>query len=214
MNSSGSLVCSFLLLHPPVTPRKTAAAALWPCKHSSTCLASPCIVLPCLALLCLPPVDCLQGHISLLVSACLSEAGGMGMLRCYHSSPFELPPSNWYTTKVLAIDSMWLVLAGEKAWFKPRNKVLSPPAAAAAKQHFDREAGRSREGYHTLLWQHKDPVCCSILEIFSPPSDAVIVEQYSGVFFFHAGGWIGHICSHKQHDCFTWTVHHFLRKPG
>lgn len=62
VNSSGRLVCSLLLLHPPVPSRKTAAAALWPRKHSSTCLALHSIVLPCLALLCLPPVDCLQGH--------------------------------------------------------------------------------------------------------------------------------------------------------
>lgn len=109
----------------------------------------------------------------------------MGTLRCPSPSPRGLPPSNWEAPKVLTIDFMRL--AGEKGWFRPRNKVLfllPPPEAAAAKQHFDREVGRHREGYHTLLWQRQDPVCCNSLEIFSPPSDVFMVDQHSGVGFF------------------------------
>lgn len=115
MNSSGSLVCSFLLLHPPVTPRKTAAAALWPCKHLRTCLALPCLALSCLALPCFAfPLWTVYKDTSLLVSDCISEVGGMGMLRCHDPRLLELPPSNWDAPKVLNTDFMQLLLAGEK----------------------------------------------------------------------------------------------------
>lgn len=106
MNSSRSLVCSFLLLHPPITPRKTAAAALGPCKHSSTLL----LVLPCFAF----PLWTVYKDTRLLVSDSISEAGGMGMLRCHDPSPSELPPSNWDAPKVLTTGFLWLMLAEEK----------------------------------------------------------------------------------------------------
>lgn len=160
MNSFGSLVFSFLLLHPPATPKKTAAAA------------SPAlqVLLPKCSLsflfLC-PCPGAVYKDTSLSVSACASEAGGMGMLRCHNPSPLKVPPSNQEAPKaapchgILAVDPTRLMLAGERGRSRSRSKVFSPlsPPEAAAKQHFDREAGRDSEGHRALLQQLRDPVC-------------------------------------------------------
>lgn len=91
----------------------------------------------------------------------------MGMLRCHNPSPLKLPPSNQEAPKAapchgtLAVDPMRLVLAGERSRSRSRSKVFSPlsPPAAAAKQHFGREAGRDSKGHRSLLQQLRDPVC-------------------------------------------------------